>query len=769
MCCYGCQAVAQSIIDNGLLSYYQHRTNKGVQVSELVPEQLQQLLNYDIEEIEQDFVDVDGLQKQVLLTVENVSCAACAWLIESKLRRLDGLITCNVNTTSARIRVTWHSSQLKLSQILLAISEVGYKAYPFQTDNAEQAQVAATKSYLRKLTVAGLCTMQVMMFALAFYFDVLGSISEGFFHYFRTLSLIISLPVVFYASLPFYKNAISALLAKRLNMDVPVSIAILLAFSASAIATVTQSGEVYFESVCMFSFFLLLGRYLEQRAKKKAAQSSSNLLKLIPSTALKLDNNKLTSVPAKLLKIGDIVLIKPGEIIPGDGIIIKGLSQTDEAILTGEQMPVTKAPNDWVYASTINISNTLTVQIKVERGQQLISQIITLQEQAVLDKPRLATLADTLAQYVVVVILLLATLTYIGWSLAGNEHAFWIALAVLVATCPCALSLATPSAYTAASSAMTQLGLLLKNGQALDTLTNIDHICFDKTGTMTTGKFNVADIDSVDESNEILKIVATLESHSQHPIAQAFSQYYDPTIMLENFTNHTGLGVEGHIDKIKFKLGSSEFLQISPDDSSAEHLYKTVIYLSKNEQHIASIYLKDDIRPEAYALVAFLKKRKITTTLLTGDSSGHAYYVAKQLGIDHLEKGQSPAQKLNYINTLQEQGSVVAMFGDGVNDAPVLAGAHLSFAMGGGSDIAKSSADIVLLHNSLASISRVIALSVKVQRIIKQNFCWSIGYNLTAVPFAIAGLLPPYLAALGMSLSSLVVVLNSLRLLKVKK
>ena len=420
-------------------------------------------------------------------------------------------------------------------------------------------------------------------------------------------------------------------------------------------------------------------------------------------------------------------------------------------------------------ASTINIINALTVQLKVERQQQLISQIITLQEQAGHDKPRLATLADTLAQYVVVVILLLATLTYIGWSLAGNDHAFWIALAVLVATCPCALSLATPSAYTAASSAMTQLGLLLKNGQALDTLTNIDHICFDKTGTITTGKFKVADIDSVDESHEILKIVAALESHSQHPIAQAFSQYYDSNFVLENFINHTGLGVEGHVNNIKYKLGSSSFLQLQLGDSPDNRAHKTAIYLSKNGQHIASIYLKDDIRPEAYALLAFLKKRKITTTLLTGDSSCHSHYVAKQLGIDHLVKGQSPAQKLNYITTLQQQGAVVAMFGDGVNDAPVLAGAHLSFAMGCGSDIAKSSADIVLLHNSLASISRVIALAAKVQRIIKQNFCWSIGYNLTAVPFAIAGLLPPYLAALGMSLSSLVVVLNSLRLLKVKK
>ncbi|MDP2561546.1 heavy metal translocating P-type ATPase [Psychrobium sp. 1_MG-2023] len=768
MCCIGCEAVAQSIVDNGLVNYYKHRTEKGVQATELVPEQLRQLQSYDITEIEQEFTFSSGETKEVLLTVENVTCAACAWLIEGQLVKLDGLIKCNVNTTTSRISLTWDGSKLKLSEILLAIAKIGYKAYPFQPDKAEQQEVETTKAYLRKLIVAGLATMQVMMFAIASYFDALGTLSDGLNDYFRWISLILAVPVVFYSSLPFYQNSISALGAKRLNMDVPVSIAILLAFFASAWATYTNAGEVYFESVCMFAFFLLLGRFFEQRAKKKAAESSSNLLKLIPATALKLVDEDFIDVPAKTLQPGDIILVKPGQTIPADGQIVAGQSHSDEAVLTGEQMPVSKQINDWVYASTINIDSPIRFEVKVERSNQLITQIIRLQEQASQDKPYLATLADRLSQYVVVGILLLASFAYIGWSLAGNPDAFWIALAVLVATCPCALSLATPSAYTAAGSAMTKLGMLLKRGNALDTLTKVNHICFDKTGTLTTGKFRVSQLDTALERTQVLSLIAALEAESQHPIAAAFSQYFNNDLRAINVKSISGAGIEGDIDGDHYKLGHNGFIGLSSVDDK-EQQQRVVIYLSKNDEHIATCYLEDDIREASEPLITYLSSHNIETTLLTGDNSTHALFVGDKLGVNQVERGNTPSQKLNYLNTLQTNPKkVVAMFGDGVNDAPVLAGAPLSFAMGTGSDIAKSSADIVLLHDDLSKVADAIDLAKKVKRIIIQNFCWALGYNLTAVPFALIGLLPPWLAALGMSLSSLIVVVNSLRLLKVK-
>jgi len=781
MCCHGCCAVAQAIVDNQLTGYYRHRTEKGAKGESLVPDELRNLQSYDLTEIEQEFTVESGDSKAVILTVENVTCAACAWLIEKKLSTIDGIQQCSVNTSSARLSLKWKSNDVKLSEILLALAQIGYKAYPFKADVAEQNEVANTKAYLRRLTIAGLATMQIMMFAMASYFDVLGddgagSLSEGLSGYFRYVSLLLALPVVFYASLPFYQNAASALFAKRLNMDVPVSIAILLAFFASAYATVTNQGDVYFESVCMFAFFLLLGRYLEQVAKRKAAQTSSNLLKLIPSTATLVSDNTLTSVPAKTLKRDQIVLVKPGETIPADGTILHGATQCNESILTGEQLPVSKSVGDWVFASTINNEQAIKVVVKEERSQQLISKIIALQEQATVDKPKLATMADKLSQYVVIGILLLALLTYIGWSFIDDSQALWNALAVLVATCPCALSLATPSAFTAATTKLQHYGLLAKQGKTLDTLTQVTHICFDKTGTMTTGEFIIDDIISDMDDHEVLGIIASLESHSIHPIASAFKPYFNPELVVDDLQTVVGSGISGKVNNKHYTLGSFEFVtsQNNCSDNQRKWLdspsHNSIdIYLAVQDKIVAKVILLDEVRSGGAPLIKQLNESNIGTTLLTGDNSDNANHIGRLLNVDSIKRGQNPKQKLEYLKTLQQQGHIVAMFGDGVNDAPVLSQAHLSFAMGTGADIAKSSADIVLLHNDLEKVFSAIHLAKRTKRIIIQNFFWSLGYNITAVPFAIAGYLPPYIAAIGMSLSSIIVVSNSLRLLKDKK
>ena len=779
MCCIGCASVAQTIVDNGLTGYYRHRTDKGAKGSELVPEELRTLQSYDLTEIEQEFTVENGELKEVILTVENVTCAACAWLIERKLGSIKGIAQSNVNTSSARLSIKWQHDKLKLSDILLALAEIGYKAYPFKADVAEENEVASAKAYLRRVTIAGLATMQIMMFAMATYVDMPGedgTLTDGFSDYFRYVSLLFALPVVFYSSLPFYKNAFSALLAKRLNMDVPVTVAILLSFFASAYATVTDQGEVYFESICMFAFFLLLGRHLEQSAKRKAAQSSSNLLKLIPSTATLITDGDFTSVPAKTLKLEQRVLVKPGEVIPCDGIIAQGTTHCNEAVLTGEQLPVTKAANDWVFASTINNDQAIEVIVKEERGQQLITKIIDLQEKAANDKPKLATIADRLSQYVVVGILLLAAATYVGWYFIEPSHALWYSLAVLVATCPCALSLATPSAYTAATTKMQQFGLLAKQGKTLDTLTQIDHICFDKTGTLTTGQFTVDSVvlaDSCYQEAEILALVSALESHSNHPIAKAFEQFGATNHKLTDVNSHQGGGLNALANDERIYIGSQTYISqyASISEQLREHQsdsHCVVIFVAIDTQCVAKIELSDQIRSESTQIIKDLHEQAIETTMLTGDNSDNANFVAKQLGLTHVKQGQSPQNKLNYLKTVQDNGKVVAMFGDGVNDAPVLSQAHLSFAMGTGADIAKSSADIVILHDDLAAVVKAINLAKQTKRIIKQNFFWALGYNLTAVPFAVAGYLPPYVAAIGMSLSSIIVVVNSLRLLKVK-
>ncbi|MGB0897938.1 MAG: heavy metal translocating P-type ATPase, partial [Psychrobium sp.] len=415
----------------------------------------------------------------------------------------------------------------------------------------------------------------------------------------------------------------------------------------------------------------------------------------------------------------------------------------------------------------------IEVVVKEERDQQLITKIIDLQEQAANDKPKLATLADTLSQYVVIGILLLASATYLGWYFIAPENALWYALAVLVATCPCALSLATPSAYTAATTRLQQFGLLAKQGKTLDTLTQIDHICFDKTGTLTTGEFSINAISSQRNTDEILAIIATIEAHSNHPIAQVFSSHYDASLEAKNVNTVQGSGISAMVDGCYYFVGSQRFVERhcaesnfnSPSESSN---HSVIIFLADEQKIIACVELSDQIRSESNALIVNLHDQAIKTSMLTGDNSANADYVAQQLAIDDIKQGQSPTDKLEYLKGLQQQGAIVAMFGDGVNDAPVLSQAHLSFAMGTGADIAKSSADIVILHNDLSAISKSIILAKRTKRIIKQNFCWALGYNLTAVPFAIAGYLPPYVAAIGMSISSIIVVTNSLRLLKVK-
>ena len=764
MCCPGCAAVAQSIVDNGLASYYDYRTAAGVKSDELVPEQLSEFASYDIDEIQEDFVTGSDSLREIVLTVENVTCSACAWLIERQLYRLGGMQFCNVNTTTARVTIRWVPEQLKLSDILTEIARVGYKAYPFQADKEETRQVELSKSYLKKLIVAGLVTMQVMMFAFVLYTDVFTALEASYKEYFRIVSLITVAPVVLYSAQPFYSNALKAFVGRKLNMDVPVTIAIVLSYGASAYGTIAGHGEVYFESVSMFVFFLLTGRYFEQRARKKASELSSNLLKLIPKTATLIEGDDHTTVPAKKLQPGQRILVKPGEVLPADGRIISGRSSINEAVLTGEQLPLNKGENALVYASTLNIDSPLEIEVTKTAGEQLISEIIRLQDQASQEKPRFATLADKLSQYIVAGVLVLAVASYTYWSVADPDQALWIALAVLVATCPCALSLATPSAYTCAAAAMTEAGLLVRKGDALDNLSRINHVLFDKTGTLTTGQFRILDVrlhGDTDRQQAVL-LAASLEKASQHPIAQAFSDYFDDSPPVSDIQSVTGAGIQGTINGNHYSIGNAAFTGCQPRDDEG----KLTIHLVAGAQPIADFILSDEIRPEAAELVATLTAQGIATTMLTGDNSAHAEHIQQQLEIPTLRKGQTPADKLDYIQQRQEQGDIVCMFGDGVNDAPVLAGAHLSVAMGSGTDLAKSSADIVLLNDHLNRMPRAIELAHKTSRIIRQNMAWSLSYNLLAVPFAVSGLLPPYLAAIGMSLSSLIVITNSLRLLK---
>ncbi|HHF0482565.1 TPA: heavy metal translocating P-type ATPase [Vibrio diabolicus] len=759
MCCPGCETVAQTIVDSGLVSYYQYRTAPA-EKADLVPEQLQALIHYDNEDVQSEFVRNRENVSEVTLSLEGVSCAACAWLIEKQVSNTAGLVSIRVNTTTNRALLAWDKTQVRLSELLSVIHKLGYKAAPFEADKQEASYHRMMKQYLYRLGIAGLATMQVMMLAVALYLEVFGDLEPEFKNYFRWVSLIFATPVLLYSALPFYLNAWRSIKGRTLGMDVPVSIALIFAYVASLIATVTEQGEVFFESISMFTFFLLVGRFLEMRARRKAAAASGNLLKLIPAIATTLDGEQ---IPVKTLKVGDRIRVLPGEHIPADGKVISGRIHIDESMLTGESVHVVKREGDAVYAGTLNGDESFELEVMSSKADSMISNIVRLQDEAQHSKPKIAEIADVVARYFVGAILIISAGTWFYWHQTKPDDAFWIMLSVLVATCPCALSLATPTALTCATSRMGNFGILLRKGHVFETLCKINHLVVDKTGTLTKGDIEICDTKVLSDlpKEDCLSLAAALEAHANHPIARSFASYANDDFVVYEVQNVIGSGIEGIWNGKVVKIGSAAFVQGKENEESH------AVYLSVDGEHIASFYYRDPIRKESKAFIQRFADAGIKTTLLTGDSLSNALPVANEIGIDHVVASAKPEDKLAYLKSLDED-SITMMVGDGINDAPTLAGAHLSVAMGGGTDVAKASADMTLLGDNLEKLLEARLLALRTRKIIRENLAWSLGYNLLILPLAVAGLVAPYIAVVGMSASSIIVVSNSLRLLKEK-
>ncbi|PJG59223.1 heavy metal translocating P-type ATPase [Aeromonas cavernicola] len=765
MCCPGCQAVAETILECGLASYYEHRTAPGIK-GELVPAELAALSHYDLAEVQQEFVTDSGNVREIQLTVEGLTCAACAWLIERHLVTLAGLRYINVNTTTHRARIKWDPAHLSLSEILKRFAKIGYRAYPFQTHTQEALYAKEVRSYMFRLALAGLGSMQVMMCAVALYMDLFISVEEEFMVYFKWISLLLSTPIMIYSAQPFYIGAWRSIRQGHLSMDVSVSLALIGAFVASMWATIFNTGEVYYDSITMFVFFLLLGRFLELRARRKASESSSNLARLVPIMATLIGPESEREVAAKTLQVGDRVRVLAGSTLPADGIICHGCASVDESMLTGEHLPHLRKTGDQVYAGTINTDAPLEIRVSHRIEESRIAQIMRLQDHALDDKPAIAQMADQLSRHFILVLLFIAAGVWTFWHFHQPDQAFWITLAVLVATCPCALSLATPTALTSATAHLTRSGILLRRGHVLDILTKANRIVMDKTGTLTTGEVRLCatTVHGTLDADRCLSIARALEAQSEHPIARAFRLPADSIAVLPSVSEITpviGHGITGRIEGIHYRIGSASWLGINDATHRATGL---AIYLADDSQLLACFELEDTLRPDAQVLIASFKAAGLTTTILTGDGSGQADEIARILGVDELVKGVTPDGKLAYLKGCEDKGEISIMIGDGINDAPVLAGAHASFAMAGGTDLAKNSADAILLADDLRRLISARILALRTRHIIIENFVWSIGYNLLVLPLAACGLLPPYLAAAGMSLSSLIVVTNSMRL-----
>lgn len=775
MCCPGCQAVAKAIVDGGLSSFYKHRTETSLTARAAVPEVLQELTLYDKPELQRAFVSTDDKNiKQASLILEGIVCAACVWLNERHISALPGVVEFRVNYSTHRARVRWDDTQLKLSDILQAITSIGYLAHPFDTGRQEEIYKKERSNALKRLAVAGLGAVQVMMLAVALYAGDYSGMDSGLENFMRWVSLFIATPVVFYSAKSFFSSAWRDLKARQLGMDVPVSLAIGLAYAASCWATVTQSGQIYFDSVTMFTFFLLAGRFLEMGARQKAGQAAEELVKLLPAMATRVAEDGDETITVSELICGDRVRVKPGDSIPADGVIIEGRSSINESLLTGESHPLAKSIGEKVIGGTVNIESPLVIEVQKIGEDTVLASIQRLLDRAQTEKPSIAKAADKVAGVFVSFLLVLVSAVVLWWWQHDPEQAFWIAISLLVVTCPCALSLATPAAMTAATGSLTRLGVLTTRGHALETLAKVTTVVFDKTGTLTKGLLALESIKifSAISDQQSINIAAALELGSEHPVAKVFLENKEKSkeVIAEEIEAISGQGVTGLIKGVRYRLGSASYVEdvlatvTSQADIKSEHA--TEIFLSNDKELLAVFFLSDELREQAAESIQALKALGKKVWLVSGDNEAAVSYIAEQVGITTARHSMKPKDKLAVINELQQQGEIVAMVGDGVNDAPVLAAAQVSIAMGGGTQLAQASADMVLLSEHLPHLVDAHKMAQRSVAIVHQNLGWALIYNALALPLASMGYVAPWMAAIGMSASSLIVVLNALRLNK---
>jgi len=785
-CCAGCQAVAAAIVGSGLGDYYRHRDAMPASQREALPKALQDVGLFDHPEVQKSFVSAgcegDEHRREASLILEGITCAACVWLNEEHLARQPGVTFVAINYATRRVRVRWDERRIRLSQIIAAIAAIGYRAHPYAPARAEQLAARERRAALWRLFVAGFGMMQVMMYAVPAYLADPGSMSADIEQLLRWASLILTLPVMLYSAAPFFASAWRDLKLARVGMDLPVALGVGVAFAASAWATLTASGAVYFDSLTMFVFLLLGGRYLEMMGRQAAARGIETLARALPAVALRLPGYPDLAeerVAVADLALGDAVRVPPGAAIPADGTVIAGASEVDEALLTGESLPVAKRDGDPVIAGSVNIGSPLVLRVDKLGAATRLATIQRLVERAATERPPLANMADRIAARFVLALIVLALAAAGFWTLVDPARALWIFVSVLVVSCPCALSLATPAALTVATGALSRLGLLVTRAHAIEALARADHFVFDKTGTLTEGRPSLAAILPLADLPEaqLLALAATLESGSEHPLARALraaaaAVVSTPATRVELQAQRatTGQGMEATVDGQVLRLGSPNYagaLHRKPLPEEAQRWCDaggSVVALASSAGWLALFRLRDALRPAAAALVEELRQAGASVSLLSGDSPTAVAAIAAALRIVDAQGGLSPEAKHAYIKKLQESGALVAVLGDGVNDAPILAQAQLSIAMGGGTDLARSQADIVLMGEDLAQLGRGLRLARKTLRVVRQNLAWAVAYNLLAIPLAMAGMVTPWQAGVGMSASSLLVVLNALRL-----
>jgi P-type Cu2+ transporter len=786
-CCAGCLAVAQTIDAAGLAGFYASRTESAVRPE---AESADEWTRWDETAAAAGLVHVAGPERcEVALLLEGLTCGACVWLLETWLAQQPGIVDARINFANRRAIVAWRPGATRLSQVLRAVSAIGYRAHPYDPARSEALARTERRALLLRMAVALLAMMQVMMFAIPQYLSSDGVAPEQQ-RLLEWASFVLTLPALVYSAAPFFRGAWRDVAHLRLGMDVPVALGVGAAFAASAWATLTGIGVVYYDSVTMFIALLLIARYGELVARQRAGAAIELVARQRPAVAERLPawpaRAAAETIAAAQLAAGDFVLVRPGSVVPADGEVVDGLSHVEEAMLTGESLPHARMPGDAVLAGSVNRDGPLVVRVDAAGEGTRLASVLRLVERAASERPAVARLADRAAAWFVGGLLLLALGTALFWWHADAARVLPVTVALLVVSCPCALSLATPAALAAAAGSLAREGVVLARSNALESLARVTHVILDKTGTLTEGRIRLATCATADGTSRAaaIALAAAVDARSEHPLARALREAaaesateVAPVVSLpgaSEFRQFTGEGVECLVEGVRVRIGRPDFVAMlsgpMPDALRAvvadEGNRGAVSGLGDAHGWRAIFAFSDVLRPGAARLVAQLRSLGITPVVLSGDRSASVDHVARALGLREAHGNLTPEDKRAAIARLQAQGAVVAMIGDGINDAPALAQAQVSISLGTATPLAQHTADAVILSDSVERAATAMQVARRTLAVIRQNLAWAAAYNAIAIPAAAFGFVTPVVAALGMSVSSLVVVANALRLIR---
>ena len=780
-CCGGCQSVYHILKSENLDSFYEKLGNKTIKAPLQVSND--DLAKFDSENFLNSYTTItkDGFV-QIDLILEGIHCAACVWLNEKVLYDTKGVVEANINFTTNKARVVFNSDILKLSDIIKKIRSIGYNAYAYDSSIADKEASKAKQDYFVRMMVAVVCTMNIMMLSVAKYTGFFTGMSLEVKNMIHLAEFILTTPVLFFSGFVFYKGAYFGLKNRIVNMDLLVSSGATMTYVYSLFVLFGAKGESYFDSVAMIITFVLVGKYLEVIGKKSAIDTLDKIKSTLPLEAIVVKDGKKETKALNLVEVGDIIELKIGEKVPVDGKIISGNASFDESSLTGESIPVYKKTGDNIFSGTVILDSTILFEVVKDFKNSTFSSIVTLLEDSLNSKPKIQTLANKISRRFSLIILSIAFITFLVWYYFGLdlgfyfegvnqfERSFITAISVVVIACPCALALATPMASLVGISELAKKSLLFKEAKFIETIANATTVVFDKTGTLTKGELEVGFVEFFNKDEKSINLLYSLLDSSNHPVSLAVKKYIKENfevsnLILEDVKNIEAKGLSARYENIEILGGNEALLKEFDVNVNIDLNSKFTQYLfSIDKKIVANFELKDELKDDAKELIEYLKEQNIESIMLTGDNNFVASSIAKELEISNYKANLTPKDKADFIKDLKNSGKTVVMVGDGVNDSVALASSDVAIAMGNSADVSMMVSDVVMLNSKLKSLKDAFIISKKTYKHIKQNLAFSLIYNTITIPIAAAGFIIPLFAALSMSLSSLVVVLNSLRI-----